>query len=92
LGLESVEIVLALEEIFQIRFPDRIARPARTVSDLEEMVLQLRKEQLSATVCASVDEGEIRTLVREIIAKELAIDSKIVTPSSSLVGDLGMDA
>jgi acyl carrier protein len=92
MGLESVEIVLALQEVFQIRFPNRIPNFPTTVGGLEDMVLSLRREQLSAPVCASVEESEVREVVREIIAKELAIDSKLVTPSATLVGDLGVDA
>jgi hypothetical protein len=73
MGLESVEIVLALEDVFQIGFPHRIPQFATTVSGLEDMVLNLRREQLPAAVCASVEDDEVREVVRDVIAKELAI-------------------
>jgi acyl carrier protein len=92
MGLESVEIVLALEEAFQIRFPRRIPRFPTTVGGLEDMVLDLRREQLLPTVHASVEDREVREVVRQVIAKELAIDSSLVTPDATLVGDLGVDA
>jgi hypothetical protein len=62
------------------------------VKDLEDMVLALRNEQLPEAVRVSVDEEEVREVVRDTIAKELAIDSSLVTPRARLVGDLGMDA
>lgn len=92
MGLESVEIVLALEEVFQIRFPKRIPDFPTTVGGLEDMVLNLRQEQLQPAVRDSVGEEEVREVVRHIICKELAIDPSLVTPSARLVADLGVDA
>jgi acyl carrier protein len=92
MGLESVEIVLALEETFAIKFPRWIHHFPRTVGELEEMVLQLRREQLPAEVCSAVEEWDVREVVRGVIAKELGIDAALVTPEAILVGDLGMDA
>ena len=92
MGLESVEIVLALEETFDIKFPRWIPNFPRTVQGLEDFVLQLRTEQLPEAVCASVEDEEVRAVVRATIAKELAIDTALVIPEATLVGDLGMDA
>jgi acyl carrier protein len=92
MGLESVEIVLALEETFAIKFPRRIPDFPRTVHQLEDFVLRLRSEQLAVTVCAAVEDDEVRAVVRATIAKELGIDTAAVIPEAMLVGDLGMDA
>ena len=92
MGLESVEIVLALEETFAIKLPRWLYHFPRTVSELEDMVLRLRREQLPAEVCDSVDESDVRDVVRRVIAKELGIDSSLVIAETTLVGDLGMDA
>ena len=92
MGLESVEIVLALEETFRIEFPRWIPNFPQTVRGLEDMVLQLRREQLPPAVCSAVDETDVRDVVRGVIAKELGIDSTIVISGATLVGDLGMDA
>ena len=92
MGLESTYIVLALEEVFAVEFPDRIARPARTVRDLEDLVVRLRAEQLDPDVRDALADAEIRAVVRGIVAKELAIDEALVTPDADLVIDLGMDA
>jgi hypothetical protein len=45
--------------------------------DLEDFVLQLRKEQLPPMVCAAVEEDEVRAVVRGTVAKELGIDSAL---------------
>jgi acyl carrier protein len=91
-GLESVSIVLELENVFSVEFPDRIAREARTVRDLEDLVLQLRAEQLEPQVRDALTEAEVRATTRGVVAKELRIDAALVTPEADLVVDLGMDA
>ena len=91
-GLESVSIVLELEDVFGVEFPDRIAREARTVRDLEELVLRLRTEQLEPQVCNALSEADVRATTRGVVAKELRIDETLVTPEADLVVDLGMDA
>lgn len=40
MGLDSVEMVLELEEAFEIRVPDEEAEHVRTVNDLVEMVIR----------------------------------------------------
>jgi acyl carrier protein len=91
-GLESVSIVLELEGVFGVEFPDRIARQARIVRDLEDLVLRLRNEQLEPLVRDALSDAEVRETTRRVVAKELRIDEALVTPEADLVVDLGMDA
>jgi acyl carrier protein len=90
-GLDSVEIILALEERFQIEIPDRRASTTRTVGDLEELVLRLREEQLPAETRRAHTEEEIRAAIRAEIADQLNVNPARVTPDADLVHDLGMD-
>ena len=92
MGIESVSIVLKLEEVFGVEFPDRIARDARTVRELEDLVLGLRVAQLGPSVVGAVSDSEVREVVRSVVAGELRIDVALVTPAADLVRDLGMDA
>ena len=91
MGLDSVEIILALEERFHIEIPDRRASTTRTVGDLEALVLRLREEQLPAETRGAHSEDEVRTAIRQEIADQLDVDPARVTPDADLVHDLGMD-
>ncbi len=92
MGIESVELVLDLEIRFGIQFPDRIARQARTVRDLEDQVLSLRSAQPATLRLTDWDEASVRAETRGIVAHVLGIDVALVTPDSDLVRDLGLDA
>ena len=70
MGLESVAIVLTLEDVFGVEFPDRIARPARTVRDLGNLVLRLHAEQLQPLVRDALSDDGVRITTRGIVAKE----------------------
>ena len=92
MGIESVSIVFELERRFGIRFPDRIARASRTVRDLEEQVLALRRAQLAPAAVAASPDADVRRAVREVVARELNLDMALITPEADLVADLGVDA
>jgi acyl carrier protein len=92
MGLDSVEIVFELESVFEIRIPDRAGDRLWRVRDFEDLVVRLRHEQLPAEVAASVSDPELRQVVRDVIAREMALPLERVTPDAYLVKDLGIDA
>ena len=91
MGLDSVEIILALEERFQIEIPDHRASATRTVGDLEELVLRLREEQLPAETLRAHPEKEVRVAIRQEIAYQRNVELARVTPDADLFYDLGAD-
>ena len=92
MGLDAVEIVLELERILEIAIPDRVGDRLWRVRDLEDLMLRLRREQLAPGVVASVSDQAVRQVVRDVIAKEMALPVETVSPDARLVGDLGIDA
>jgi acyl carrier protein len=92
MGLDAVEIVLALEAAFGIRIPNRIAPTLRLVGDLEESVLRLRSEQLAPATAALLSDEMVRNQVKQIIADEMSLPVARVHTGALLVAELGIDA
>jgi hypothetical protein len=96
MGIESVELTLEIEKRFGIELPNRIARNeavhgARTVGELEEMVLRLRREQLSATERERLSEGEVGEELRCALSYVFGDPPASFTPEVRLIDDLAMD-
>lgn len=92
MGLDSVEMVLELEEAFEIRVPDEEAEHVRTINDLVEMVIRnLDPEEFPSRT----GDEHLRLIVFEktqrIVAGVLSIDPCRVTTTAHLIEDLGVD-
>ena len=87
MGLDSVEIVLHVEEQFDIDVPDETAAAIRTVQQLCDCVVQLVEEQNSI----ALDHGETMEQVVDIVAMQLGVKRDRVTPEARFVEDLKID-
>jgi len=86
MGLETVEIIMEVEDHFAISVPDEVASSCVTVADLQRVVVDLLVEsgrQRSAGLEAEV----LRELVR-ISAKVTGNDPATIRPESRWVGDV----
>src|SRR5215470_16025445 len=102
-SLDTVELVMAFEEAFDIEIPDEDAEKIRTVQDAISYIEQHAKASKqscpsnsarsrhipgrSLAKMASVDER-----VKQIIVEQLGVDEGEVTPNASFVDDLGADS
>jgi acyl carrier protein len=86
MGLDAVELVMAVEEEFKIQIPDHTAAHFFTVGDLRNYVI----EQLRARGDSPV-EAEVWEKLREIVVEQLGVGPEQVVPAASFVEDLGMD-
>ena len=87
MGLDSVEIILAVEQEFELEIPDAEAARMITVGDLQAfVVVELRR--LGRT---DADADAICERLRAIICRQLGVQPDAVIPTARFVKDLGVD-
>ena len=87
MGLDSVELILSVEDTFQVKIPDRDAEKLLTVGELHEwIVLELIRLERP-----NVNRDVVFDLLRNLICFQLGIKPEKVVPSASIVKDLGVD-
>lgn len=87
MGLESVELVMAVEEHFGISIPDEDASTLDTVGKLHIWVVNELRRLRRPTVPSTVVFDEIR----ELICHQLGVSPERVVPDARFVQDLQMD-
>ena len=87
MGLDSVEIILAVEEEFGLEIPDADAARMITVGDLHAfVVVELRR---LGRPDSDADVAFAR--VRDIVCRQLGVKPEAVVPNARFVKDLGVD-
>lgn len=87
MGLDTVELVMAVEEDFSLEIPDSAAAKMYTVGDLHSyLVSELRRRGHT-----DVDENRVFERLREIICRQLGVKAERVLPEARFVQDLGAD-
>jgi acyl carrier protein len=87
MGLDTVELVMAVEEHFEIEIPDEIAATLDTVGLLHRyLVSVLQRKRL-----LRVDETAVFSELRDIICKQTGIAPERIVPDASFVKDLRLD-
>lgn len=87
MGLDSVELVLHIEEQFEIEIPDQTAAAIRTVRQLCDCVVQLVEEQHNI----ALDRGETMEQVIDMVVMQLGVERSRVTSEARFVEDLKID-
>ncbi len=87
MGLDTVELVMAVEEEFGLEIPDAAAEKMFTVGDMHSfLVSELRRRGRS-----EIDENRIFERLREIVCAQLGVKPEVVVPEARFVKDLGAD-
>ena len=83
MGLDSVELIMAVEEAFGIEIANAEAETIVTVGDLLQIVLHhLPESERSETVWPRL---------REVIIEDTGVKPDLVTLDAEIVRDLGID-
>ena len=82
MGLDSVELIMEIEDRFNIIIPDREASEAVTVEKLFQCILNSTK--------VSSDKKEIWDMLVLIISEQLGVDKEDIKPESNFVKDFGL--
>jgi acyl carrier protein len=87
MGLDAVELVLAVEDIFGIDVPDEIAATLFTVGALQEFIVG----ELTRLERPDVNRDIVFDLLRNVICMQLGVRPEEVRPAARFVQDLGAD-
>ena len=86
MGLETVEILMEVEDHFDVSVPDEVAANCVTVADLQRVLVDLLVRKGRARP-ADLDDEVYRDLVR-IIVDQTGLKASEVRPESKWVGDV----
>ena len=86
MGLDTVELVIAVEEEFSISIPNENASEMFRVGDLRDFVIGELRDRGE-----TVDEARVWSSIQDIIVSQLGVARDDVTPEARFVEDLGAD-
>jgi hypothetical protein len=87
MGLDTVELVLAVEDVFQIEIPDATASGLYTVGELHEFIVA----ELIRLERPDVNPDIVFDLLRNVICIQLGVRWEEVVPTARFVQDLRAD-
>ncbi len=91
MGLDSVELIMEIEEHFDINFEDRIAQQMETVGDVLRIVLAKVQAKNDDSEDKSLSEPEVLLQLQKIIARSGGVQIERVTLDARIVSDLGIN-
>ncbi len=90
MGLDSVEMMMAIEEEFDINIADEEAVILDTVGKLYQHILDVLYSNQSGE-SGQVDESKVWERMKDIIVTQLGVSPEQVTEDANFVADLGID-
>ncbi len=87
MGLDTVELVLAVEELFEIEIPNECAEKLTTVGELHQFVV----DELTRLERQNVNRDIVYDLIRNIVCIQLGVKPEKVIPGARFVQDLNAD-
>jgi len=84
MGLQTVELIMAVEEAFAVEFSDAIAEKLSTVEDIHGTIVELLR-----TRGLNPDPAEVWEKLKPIVVEQLGVRPEEVFPSARIVEDLG---
>ena len=87
MGLDTVELVLSVEDAFGIKISHESAAKLTTVGELHECIL----EQLAQLQRPNINRDITYDLLRNLICFQLGVEPEEVIPNARFVHDLRVD-
>ncbi|MCE2996327.1 MAG: phosphopantetheine-binding protein [Cyclobacteriaceae bacterium] len=88
MSLDTVELIVSIEDHFEIRIPDPVAEKLNTVQDIVDCVYTMIKDRPENGI---LDSGHIAKVVIELISDKSGIPVDQIKLEHSITNDLGMD-
>ena len=89
MGLDILEMVMALEKEFQVRLPDEELRAIRTVGEVYECIVRhLPPDQVPSQ--GNVYEGALWEGYLDVVERDTGVDRRRLRPTATFVWDLGL--
>ena len=89
MGLDILEMVLALEKEFQVRLPDEELRSIRTVGEVYDCLVRHLPPDGSPRRGGAY-EGALWERYLDVIEHETGVDRRRLRPTATFVHDLGL--
>lgn len=86
MGLDTVELVMAIEEEFSIGIANSDTADLGVLGDMHAYILRALRQRGEAP-----DETEVWERLKEIVIDQLGVSPLDVVPSAHIVRDLGAD-
>ena len=86
MGLDTLELVIAIEEEFNLQISDADAERLGLLGDLHDYVVRALKQRGETP-----DETEVWERLKKIVVAQLGVRPERVTKSAHIVNDLGAD-
>jgi acyl carrier protein len=86
MGLDTVELVLLLEDEFAITLPDELLSDIRTVGQLCQLI-ELRLQQQGR----ELEMAQIYSRMVFVLVKNFRVDPQRISASAEFVRDLGLE-
>ena len=83
MGLDTVELVMTVEEEFALQISDADAAKMERVGDMHTFILKTLRERGE-----SVNDAQVWTRLREIVVEQLGVRPDEVTPTARFIKDL----
>ena len=87
MGLDTVELILSIEETFDIEIPDAVAEKIYTVGDLHAFVFS----ELTRLERPNINREIDFDILRSLVCFQLGVKPDKVVPSAHFVNDLHAD-
>jgi len=87
MGLDTVELVMAVEKRFAIEIPDKVAAQIATVGQLHQYIVT----QLKTRDSLELTPDDIYKILTDLICHQLGVRREEVKPEAHFVNDLGAD-
>ena len=85
MGLDTVELVLSVEKLFEIEIPDEVAEKLDTVGKLHQFIVSEHKRLNRPNVSSEIIFDQLRT----IISYQLSVKPEQIIPEARFVQHLG---
>ena len=86
MGLETVELILTLEDRFGIRIGDAATERIETVADLQAFIVaELERSGRDA------DPQRVLAGIRAVLEADFGVPAKLIVPGARIVRDLGLE-
>jgi hypothetical protein len=86
MGLETVAIIMDIEDRFRVNVPDAVASRCLTVADLQRELVILLQSQ--GRVPSPALEREVYDGIVQVVVKQTGIPAGNVRPASKWIGDI----
>lgn len=86
MGLDSVELIMEIEDEFQVSIPDAEAENLAVLGDLREHIVRALRDR-----DPPVTEAEVWQRLHSLLVESFGVNPTKIVPTAHIVADLGIN-